>query len=77
MRFLLTSCVFLLFSAVCVFPQSQIVQREQGFCVGETPADDKSNEITAIPELLRSLNIKGHIVTADAWKYGNTGRQPT
>ena len=39
---------------------------EQGFCVGETLVDDKSNEITAIPELLKSLNIKGHIVTTDA-----------
>jgi len=39
---------------------------EAGFCVGETLAGDKSNEITAIPELLRSLNINGHIVTADA-----------
>jgi len=28
--------------------------------------DDKSNEITAIPELLSSLNIKGHIITTDA-----------
>ena len=25
-----------------------------------------TNEITAIPELLKSLNIKGHIVTIDA-----------
>ena len=37
-----------------------------GFCIGETLVDDKSNEITAIPELLESLNIKGHIVTTDA-----------
>ena len=29
-----------------------------GFCVGETPADDKSNEITAIPHLLKPLNIR-------------------
>jgi predicted transposase YbfD/YdcC len=27
---------------------------------------DKSNEITAIPELLNALNIKGHIITIDA-----------
>ena len=32
-----------------------------GFCVGEVLADEKPNEITAIPELLKSLNIKGHI----------------
>jgi len=37
-----------------------------GFCVGEELVDEKSNEITAIPELLKSLNIKGHIVTTDA-----------
>jgi len=28
--------------------------------------DDKSNEITAIPDLLDELNIKGHIITTDA-----------
>lgn len=28
--------------------------------------DDKSNEITAIPELLEKINIKGHIITTDA-----------
>jgi predicted transposase YbfD/YdcC len=39
---------------------------ECGFCVGEVPVNDKSNEITAIPVLLKSLNIKGHIVTTDA-----------
>ncbi len=39
---------------------------EKGFCVGEVRVDDKSNEITAIPELLSSLNIKGNIITIDA-----------
>lgn len=39
---------------------------ERGFCLGEVRVDEKSNEITAIPELLRVLNIKGHIVTTDA-----------
>ena len=39
---------------------------ENGFCLGEERVDDKSNEITAIPELLESLNIKGHIITTDA-----------
>jgi predicted transposase YbfD/YdcC len=37
-----------------------------GFCVAETPVDDKTNEITAIPELLDSLNIQGRIITTDA-----------
>ena len=39
---------------------------ENGFCLGEELVDYKSNEITAIPELLDSLNIKGHIITTDA-----------
>jgi len=39
---------------------------ENGFCLGQKRVNEKSNEITAIPELLDSLNIKGNIVTADA-----------
>jgi len=39
---------------------------DKGFCLGEERVDDKSNEITAIPELLENLNIKGHIITTDA-----------
>jgi predicted transposase YbfD/YdcC len=39
---------------------------EEGLCIGEVLVQEKSNEITAIPELLRTLNIKGHIVTTDA-----------
>jgi predicted transposase YbfD/YdcC len=39
---------------------------ENGFCLGEKRVDEKSNEITAIPELLDSLNIEGHIITTDA-----------
>ena len=39
---------------------------ENGFCLGEKRVNEKSNEITAIPELLGDLNIKGHIVTIDA-----------
>jgi hypothetical protein len=39
---------------------------ENGFCLGEERVNDKSNEITAIPELLENLNIKGHIITTDA-----------
>jgi predicted transposase YbfD/YdcC len=37
-----------------------------GFCLGEERADDKSNEIKALPKLLENLNIKGHIITTDA-----------
>lgn len=39
---------------------------ENGFCLGEKRVNEKSNEITAIPELLDDLNVKGHIVTIDA-----------
>ena len=39
---------------------------EGGFCLSEVLVDDKTNEITAIPEVLKSLNVKGHIVTIDA-----------
>lgn len=39
---------------------------ENGFCLGQKRVDEKSNEITAIPELLDALNIKGHIITTDA-----------
>ena len=39
---------------------------EAGFCIGEVRTQEKSNEITAIPELLGTLNIKGNIVTIDA-----------
>jgi predicted transposase YbfD/YdcC len=34
--------------------------------LGQQKVDDKSNEITAIPELLRLLDIKGAIITIDA-----------
>jgi len=37
--------------------------------------DEKSNEITAIPELLKSLNIKGNIVTIDASDCKSAGCQ--
>ena len=37
-----------------------------GFCLGEKLVDDKSNEIIAIPELIKCLNVKGQIITTDA-----------
>lgn len=37
-----------------------------GLALGQGKVDDKSNEITAIPELLRLLAISGCIVTIDA-----------
>ena len=39
---------------------------ERGFCLGQKRVEEKTNEITAIPELLDSLNIKGTIITTDA-----------
>jgi predicted transposase YbfD/YdcC len=34
--------------------------------IGEITCDEKSNEITAIPELLDAINVEGSIVTIDA-----------
>ena len=39
---------------------------QNGLVLGQVKVDDKSNEITAIPELLRVLELKGCIVTIDA-----------
>ena len=39
---------------------------EDGICLGERLVDEKSNEITAIPELLEVLHVKGNIITIDA-----------
>lgn len=39
---------------------------EYGICLGQVSVDEKSNEITAFPELIESLELKGTIVTADA-----------
>jgi predicted transposase YbfD/YdcC len=39
---------------------------EYGLTLGQVACDDKSNEITAMPELLRLVDIKGAIVTIDA-----------
>lgn len=40
--------------------------REDGFSLGQKAVEEKSNEITAIPELLDKIQIKGQIVTIDA-----------
>ena len=39
---------------------------ENGICLGQRKVDDKSNEITAIPELMKMLDLKGTIITTDA-----------
>lgn len=40
--------------------------REDGYCMGQKAIDEKSNEITAIPKVLETIEIKGQIVTIDA-----------
>jgi len=40
--------------------------RENRLVLGQLKVDEKSNEITAVPELLRALDLKGCIVTTDA-----------
>ena len=37
-----------------------------GLVVGQKAVDKKSNEITAVPELLQSLDLRGCLITADA-----------
>ena len=39
---------------------------ESGLLLGQRKVENKSNEITAVPELLRALELAGCIVTADA-----------
>ena len=39
---------------------------ENGLTLGQVACEEKSNEITAIPELLKLLNVKGCTVTIDA-----------
>lgn len=39
---------------------------ENGLVIGQVATDEKSNEITAIPELLKKLSLKGVVVTTDA-----------
>lgn len=39
---------------------------DAGLTLGTIKVDDKSNEITAIPDLIRALNLKGATVTIDA-----------
>lgn len=40
--------------------------KENGICIGQLKVNDKSNEITAIPQLIELLDLKGCIVTTDA-----------
>ena len=40
--------------------------KEDGYCLGQKATEEKSNEITAIPEMLDKIQITGQIVTIDA-----------
>lgn len=40
--------------------------KNDGFCLGQKATNDKSNEITVIPQLLDMINIKNSIITIDA-----------
>ena len=40
--------------------------KDNGICIGHMKVDDKSNEITSMPDLMDLLDLKGTIVTADA-----------
>ena len=40
--------------------------REDGFCLSQRAVEEKSNEITAIPELLEKIQVKGQVITIDA-----------
>ena len=40
--------------------------KEDGFCLGQKAVEKKTNKITAIPELLEKLRIKGQIITIGA-----------
>ena len=39
---------------------------ENGICLGQVKVDEKSNEMTAMPGLIESLDLKGAVITADA-----------
>lgn len=39
---------------------------EDGFCLGQKTVEEKSNEITAIPQLLDVIRVRGNVITIDA-----------
>lgn len=49
---------------------------EYGLSLGQVACDEKSNEITAIPELLRLVDIRGAIITIDAMGTQKTIAEP-
>lgn len=53
-----------IFKAFC--DENRIRILELGLTFAQRSTDDKSNEISAVQELLKTLNIKGQMVTTDA-----------
>ena len=47
-----------------------------GVALGQVKTDDRSNEITAIPKLLKTLEVKGCVVTIDAMGCHRTHERP-
>ena len=43
-----------------------VVETVRGLILAQLPVDSKTNEITAIPELLKLLDIRGSVITIDA-----------
>ena len=41
-------------------------ETESKLCLAQVRVADKSNEITAVPELLKAINIEGAVITSDA-----------
>ncbi|WP_032295788.1 ISAs1 family transposase, partial [Escherichia coli] len=48
------------------FGETHLDSTMHSLVLGQIKTDEKSNEITAIPELLNMMDIKGKIITTDA-----------
>ena len=55
-----------MFMSICAIHMVNAWRTEAGLSMGQFKVDSKSNEITAIPELLRLLELSGSLVTIDA-----------
>lgn len=51
---------------------------EDGYCLGQKAVEEKSNEITAIPNVLDAIEIKGQAVTigANGYAEGDCRKDP-
>ena len=43
-----------------------VYSNKYGICLASEQIDDKTNEITAIPDILKRFNVKGNVITWDA-----------